>query len=230
MQQELFDFGLEGRIRQVRDRLRATFGELLYSTSRDPMSTLIKSIISSRTRDEVSLRAFNNLVQRCPTWQGMAQAAPGEIAAAIADVTHAEVKAVEVLQTLAHVAARFPDYDLAPLGDEPMEAALAWIRSLPGAGPKVAAAVMNFSTLEREAFVMDTHVLRVFRRFGLVGRKTADQKAYDLVMSVLTAWTAAQLSELHVLVKRLGQAFCHAGRRECRACPLHDGCLSATYV
>lgn len=224
MQQELFDTGLEGRIRTIRDRLRTAFGEVPYSTSRDPMSTLIKSIISSSTRDEVSLKAFNNLVRLYPFWCDMARASPADIEAAIAEVTHAGDKAVYVLQTLAHVVARFPDFDLAPLAEEPVDVALGWIGSLPGAGPKVAAAVMNFSTLERCAFVMDRHVLRVFRRLGLIGRKTSDRKANEMVMSALKDWTPPQLSALHVLVKRLGQFLCHAGRTECRDCPLHDLC------
>ncbi len=230
MQQELFNFGLEDRIRQVRDRLSQAFGETAYATSRDPISTLVKSIISSRTRDEVSLQAFNTLARIFPAWDDLAVARPADIESAIADVTHAGTKAVQVQQALAHVATRFPDYDLASLADEPMDVALAWLRSLPGAGPKVAAAVMNFSSLKRQAFVMDTHVLRVFRRFGLIGGKTSDRKAYDLVMSVLADWPAEQLSSLHILVKRLGQLFCHAGRADCRLCPLRDHCLSTARV
>lgn len=233
MQEELFgeiNAATEWRIREMRDRLKAAFGDVPFNTSRDPMSALIKSIISSRTKDEVSLRAFNNLIRLYPVWDGMRAASWRDIAAAIAEVTDAEDKARHVVLTLAHVAARFPGYDLSSLADEPADVALAWLRSLPGAGPKVAASVMNFSTLQRQALVMDRHVLRVFRRTGLVGRKTGDIPANAMIMSALRAWTALQLSDLHVLVKRLGQAFCHAGVADCRSCPLNESCVGARTV
>ncbi|MEI9906023.1 MAG: hypothetical protein WDN06_20555 [Asticcacaulis sp.] len=230
MQEELFgsfNDGMEARIRDMRDCLREAFGEVSFNASRDPMSALVKSIISSRTKDEASLRAFNNLVRLYPAWPEMRAAAAGDIAAAIHEVTDADDKAHHVLLALAHVATRFPDYDLAPLGKESMETALAWLRSLPGAGPKVAASVMNFSTLGRPALVMDRHVLRVFRRTGLVGRKTGDVAVNAMVMSALRTWTAVQVSDLHVLVKRLGQVVCHARTAECRACPLQSTCMAA---
>ncbi len=230
MQEELFasfNEAMEARIRDMRDRLRKAFGEVPFNASRDPMSALVKSIISSRTKDEASLRAFNALVRLYPVWPDMRAAAPGDIAAAIHEVTDADDKARHVLLALAHVATRFPDYDLAPLGKEPMETALAWLRSLPGAGPKVAASVMNFSTLGRPALVMDRHVLRVFRRTGLAGRSTGDVALNAMVMSGLRTWTSGQLSDLHVLVKRLGQQVCHARTAECHSCPLQSMCMTA---
>jgi endonuclease-3 len=227
MQAELFDFGLEDRVRNIRDRLSAAFGEMPYGTSRGPMGALIKSIISSRTRDEVSLRAYNNLRQLYPNWGEMVLATEAQIEAAIAEVTFADAKARQVLRTLQAIALRRPDFDLGFLADEPIEEALAWLKSLHGAGPKVAAATLNFSTLERRAFVMDTHILRVFRRLGLIGQKTDDQKAYDLVMAALQGWTPEQLSELHVLVKHLGQHICRYDRAGCRRCPANGLCEHA---
>jgi endonuclease-3 len=224
MQAELFDFGLEGRIRAIRDRLKTAFGEFEYATSREPMGALIKSIISSRTKDEVSLRAYNNLRRLYPNWGEMALATEAQIEAAISTVTFADVKARQVLRTLQAIAMRRPDFDLGFLADEPIEAALAWLKSLHGAGPKVAAATMNFSTLECRAFVMDTHVLRVFRRLGLIGQKTEDEKAYDLLMAALQGWTSAELSDLHVLVKHLGQNLCRHNVAGCRRCPVNRLC------
>lgn len=227
MQAELFDFGLEGRIRDIRDRLQAVFPEFEIETSREPMAALIKSIISSRTRDEVSLRAYNNLRRLYPNWGEMALATEAQIEAAISAVTFADVKARQVLRTLQAIAMRRPDFDLGFLAGEPIDVALAWLKSLHGAGPKVAAATLNFSTLEGRAFVMDTHVLRVFRRLGLIGQKAEDQAANDLVMAGLPAWTAAELSDLHVLVKYLGQTVCRHNVAGCRRCPVNTLCAHA---
>jgi len=85
--------------------------------------------------------------------------------------------------------------------------------------------VLNFSTLHGHAFVMDTHVLRVFRRLGLIGRKEKSAgPACDLVMPALEDWSSLELAELHVLVKSFGQDCCHAHRPACARCILRDMC------
>lgn len=227
MQGELFDFSLEGRIVAVRDRLKATFGNLSYSTTRTPVGTLVKSIISNRTKDEVSLRAYNGLVALYPDWRDMAAATPQAITAAIAEVTYPEPKARHLLETLNHIGRAHPDFDLDFLKDLPVARVLDWLQTLPGVGPKVAAATVNFSTPGQAAFVMDTHILRVFGRLGIVPKGKSLAAAYDLVMSALQAWTAPQLCELHVLVKHLGQVRCLAGSTECRICPVAALCPAA---
>ncbi len=226
MQGELFDLGLEGRIREVRDRLKRAFGDLSYSTTRAPIGALVKSIISNRTKDDVSLRAYNNLTALYPDWRDMASATPEAITAAIAEVTYPEPKARHLLETLTHVGRLHPDFNLDFLKGLPVSRVLDWLQTLPGVGPKVAAATVNFSTLGQAAFVMDTHILRVFGRLGIVPAGKSPQGAYDLVMSALQAWTAPQLCELHVLVKHLGRLCCHAGFTECGECPLGGLCPS----
>lgn len=154
----------------------------------------------------------------------MAKATTTQIEAAIAEVAFADSKANLVLLALQSIAIRHPNFDLSFLANEPVEAALAWLKKIPGAGPKVAAATLNFSTLERRAFVMDTHVLRVFRRMGLIGSRTDGQKAYDLTMAALQTWTSAQLSDLHMRVKYLGQTVCRHDVARCRSCPVGGFC------
>jgi len=128
-------------------------------------------------------------------------------------------------QTLQRIAAKHPDFDLHFLGNEPVAKALAWLERFPGVGRKVSAATLNFSTLQRPALVIDAHVLRVLQRLGLVSLKaTSAEEAYDPFMANLAAWTASDLSELHCLIKRLGQETCHAGRPDCRGCPLEAQC------
>ncbi len=227
MQGELFDLGLEGRIADVRDRLKRAFGDLAYSTTRSPIGALVKSIISNRTRDDVSLRAYNNLTALYPDWRDMASATHEAITWAIAEVTYPEPKARHLLETLNHIGRIYPDFDLGFLKDLPVARVLDWLQILPGVGPKVAAATVNFSTLGQAALVMDTHILRVFGRLDIAPAGKSPAAAYDLVMSALQTWTAPELCELHVLVKHLGQVNCHAGFMECRTCPLTSLCRLA---
>jgi endonuclease-3 len=62
------------------------------------------------------------------------------------------------------------------------------------------------------------------QRVGLVSASATIETAYDHVMPALAAWSAADLSQLHVLIKKLGQVKCHAGAPDCRQCPLASIC------
>ena len=147
--------------------------------------------------------------------------------ALIGDVTFPDVKARHLGATLRTIARHHPDFDLAFLGRLSVAEALAWLERLPGVGRKVAAATLNFSTLNMPAFVVDMHVLRVLRRYGFV-RNTADtQPAYDAAMAALSRWNAAELAELHILMKHLGQTACRPDRPRCRDCPIRRRCKAA---
>lgn len=219
-----FDFGVGDDIEWLRDLLKLRFGEPGQFLVRPPTAQLVKSMISGRTRDATSLAAFERLIRTYAGWSEIAHAAPADIEAIIADVTFADVKARHLRQTLCSIAEHQADFSLEFLGAYPVEPALEWLERLPGVGRKVSASTLNFSTLMMPAFVVDTHVLRVLQRFGLVHREADTQNAYEVIMTALCRWTARALAELHILIKHLGQNICRADRPHCRSCPLSRRC------
>lgn len=225
--QMTFSFWATEDMEWMRDRLRLCFGRPRPVRVRAPVGQLVKSLISSRTRDEVSLGAYQRLVEAYPEWSGIAQAPTADVEGIIGDVTFPDVKARHLGDALAAIAVYRPDFDLTFLGSLGVVQALAWLERLPGVGRKVSASTLNFSTLYMPAFVVDTHILRILRRFGFV-RGTADTRtAYDLTMAALPDWSADDLAELHVLIKRLGQTICCADRANCRSCPISRRCQAA---
>ncbi len=223
----LFDLGVGAKIAAMRDRLREAFGPLTYSTIRTPVGAMVKSMISCRTKDEVSLRAYNDLVARYLDWNDFITAGHIAVAKVIATVTLVEREALYVCESLRRLSLSHPDFNLDFLAKEPVGRALAWLERLPGVGRKVSAATLNFSTLQRPALVIDSHVLRVLQRLGLVAATASTEQAYDHIVPELEGWSAADLSQLHCLLKRLGQAHCHAGAPDCRTCSLTDQCKAA---
>lgn len=221
-------FGADQDIEWVRDRLRSRFGRPGAILVRTPVGQLVKSAISGRTRDEVSLAAYHRLVEAYPDWSDLARATTAEIEAVIADVTFPDVKARYVRDALRAVAACRPDFDLAFLGALGVARALEWLERLPGVGRKVSASTLNFSTLRMPAFVVDTHILRILRRFGFVRSKADIRTAYDAMMTTACDWSAADLAELHILMKHLGQTICRADHACCRDCPINQRCHAAT--
>jgi endonuclease-3 len=153
---------------QLRARLIASFGPQRDAQCLDPVSQLVNGIISSRTRDDVSLPAFVRLRCRYASWDLLGQAARSEIEEIISPVTFAERKAEHLPQALRMVVARCGSLDLDFLADWPEEMAMQWLDGLPGVGAKIAATVLNFSTLRKRVLAVDTHLLRVGERLGLL--------------------------------------------------------------
>lgn len=222
-----FDFGGGAELAWVRARLAADGPPLVECHRPAPLHQLAEAIISGRTRDAVAAAAFARLINRYPNWGQIAALPPAAVEAVIEDVSFAADKARHLTATLREIAAERPDFDLGFLAELPVSAALAWLERLPGVGRKVAAATLNFSTLRRPAFVVDSHGLRILRRFGFVGEKADLARACDFVMAAVPDWDADDLDHLHRLLKRHGQGRCKAGSVECGLCPLVRDCRAA---
>jgi endonuclease-3 len=107
----------------------------------------------------------------------------------------------------------------------PVERALIELELNRGVGRKVSAAALNFSDVYGRAFVADTHVLRVLRRFGFIGPKAKARDAYYAVMMSADGMTANDLFELHWHLKYLGQQICTYRNPQCARCPLSLSCM-----
>lgn len=91
--------------------------------------------------------------------------------------------------------------------------------SLPGVGPKTADVILN-NVFDQPTIAVDTHVLRVCRRTGMVSRDTAAQ-----VAAVLPGITPARYARhANHLLFSLGHEICLARRPECWRCPVRDIC------
>jgi endonuclease-3 len=210
---------------RLRERLIARYGRQRDEFRLDPLSQLINALISSRTKDEVSFPAFLRLRRHYKSWDQITRALPAEVQAIIHDVTHAEVKAVQLPEALRMIAARTGNLSLAFLADWPEEAALAWLEDLPGIGPRNAATVLNFSTLRRRTFSVNTHLLRVGKRLGLLPPAADYKLGRDVFMRLIPDdWNADDLYEFHWLMKLHGQRLCTNDAPPCSHCPLRDLC------
>ena len=210
----------------VRDQLaRLQRGRFRRGGGLDPISQLVKSSISSRTRDEVSQLAFERLRARFPSWDHLADARAAEVEATIARVTFADDMARHLVTALRRLRAEQGGLDLDFLKDMPVEWAMNRLQALPNVGDKVAAAVLNFSTLRRRVMVVDTHVWRAARRIGLAPAN-ADPRAVRLAImeQAPPSWTADDFFELHCLLKGLGQQLCMHDHMDCGHCPLAGFC------
>jgi endonuclease-3 len=220
-------FALDDRplLPRVRDRLQARLGSRRDGRRRDPVSQLVRSMLGSKTRDGVSRRVFRELHRRYPSWDGLGEASPRAILRIIWPVNLAEPKAGQIPQALRMIVACTGRLALDHLADLDEEAAMQWLRRLPGVGSKIAAEVLNFSTLRKRAVVVDTQLLRLGGRLGLLPLDADYDAGHEQLMRQLPdAWDAEDLAELHRLLKLLGQTICTAHTPSCGACPLGNLC------
>jgi endonuclease-3 len=184
------------------------------------MSELVLTILSQNTSDTNSGRAFMRLKHRFSNWEDLLAADPNEIVPSIQAGGLARTKAPRIKAILEEVWARLGSFDLMFLTDLPLDEAKAWLRSLPGVGPKTAACVLMFA-LGRPALPVDTHVHRVAQRLGLMPAKAGAAEAHDILEAILKP---EEVYPIHISLIKHGRRLCHAQRPLCERCPLLDGC------
>ncbi|HEY2032993.1 MAG TPA: hypothetical protein VGH02_04840 [Rhizomicrobium sp.] len=224
MQTNLFS-GQSADLRFLRDRLKIAFGRDRAGFRVSAINQFIRSFIASRTLDWQSDRAFTRLLNRYSGPEALAEAPVGEIEAALEGVQFADKKARELKDALLHIRARAGSVDLEFLAGLDVETALVWLEQIRGVGRKIAAATLNFSTLKKRAFVVDTHIIRIMRRFGFVKPNAETEDVYEAVMAAAGDMSADDLTEFHWHLKRLGQNTCKALKANCSVCPLIESCL-----
>lgn len=207
----------------VLDRLRTVYGEMYWRPHRDPVSELVLTILSQHTNDTLSGKAFARLLAAFPDWQAIADAPEAAVIDAIREGGLARQKAPRIRAVLRRIVEERGAFDLTFLADLPLEEARAWLRALPGVGPKTAACVLMFA-LGRPALPVDTHVYRVSQRLGLLGPKVSEANAHPLLEARVPS---ADVYAFHVALIKHGRHLCTARAPRCAACPLADLCPSA---
>lgn len=208
----------------VYEKLVETFGIPEWKPDGDALGGLVATVLSQHTSDVNSERAYQRLRERFSTWEAVRDAPQAEVEDAIRPGGLAAVKAARIQEILRVLSARAgggaPEAALADLGELPLDEALARLRELPGVGPKTAACVLLFS-LGKPAFPVDTHVLRVTRRLGLIGPHTTAEAAHDELAALIPPeWRHT----MHVNLIRLGRQMCYARTPACERCPLRAEC------
>jgi endonuclease-3 len=207
-------------IRAVQRRLRASQGAFVPKPALPVIDEIVATVLSQHTSDVNSERAFAQLKARFPRWEQVAAADTAEVASVIRCGGIADRKARRIQEILAAIGEREGRLDLARLAGLDDAAVEAYLRSLPGVGPKTAACVLTFA-LGRAAFPVDTHVHRVTTRLGWLPVTATADKAHQLLAPRVPPDIRY---DLHVALISHGRTVCRAQRPRCGECVLHDLC------
>ena len=196
---------------------------------REPEWVLVQGVIGARTKSEVSNAATDRLLKRYGSWEQVAEAPLEELQAELATQTYPNIAAERLKGSLTALVERRGAVDLAHLAEMETLPAMRWLEQLPGIGRKIAAGVMNASTLDRRAIVLDGHHTRILQRMGLVPPKATTDRAFEAIMPVMPEeWDGATFDEHHLLMKKLGQTWCRPASPDCATCLALSLCKTGT--
>jgi len=182
----------------------------LAETRHDPFLILISTVLSLRTKDEVTAAATERLFLLASTPEGLLKRSGEEIRRAIYPVGFYRNKARQIHEICRDLIERFSSQVPDSLED---------LLTLKGVGRKTANLVLSLG-YGKDAICVDTHVHRISNRLGLVTTKTPEQTEQAL-QNVLPRryW-----SRYNTLLVSFGQRICRPISPLCNSCPLTELC------
>ena len=221
------------KIERICDLLDAAYGKLELRPGRPPLDELILTILSQNTNRENCQAAFASLRERFPAWEDVRTADEREIADAIRPGGLEAIKAARIKAILQEIYESQGNLDLSWLASRDSREGRDYLLGFRGVGPKTAACVLLFS-LGRPVLPVDTHILRVSKRLGLIGQKVSAEEAHEILQEMLMEavsgrgrperTTEEQVFSFHINMIRHGRAVCVAGIPKCSICVLREEC------
>ena len=191
----------------------------------DPLSELVSSLLSHRTRNADSGRAFKALRARFGTWDAVRDAEVADVEDAIAAATWPEQKAPRIQHVLREITRLRGDLSLDFLARLSVPEARAWLEALPGIGPKTSAATLLFSRLRMPALPVDSHHHRVAYRLGLIPESLEVGRSHAVLEAQLPPGLSAQeVYDNHEALMLHGQRCCYHRGPACHRCVVYDLC------
>ena len=178
--------------------------------SRDPFRILVSTMISLRTKDEVTTAASRRLFALADDPASMAALETNEIAQAIYPAGFYNTKAENIRAASSIIVAEHG-------GRTPNT--LDALTGLPGVGRKTANLVLGLG-FAIPSICVDTHVHRIPNRWGVVDTTTPEKTEHAL-MEILPEryWI-----EINGLLVAFGQRVCTPQSPRCSKCPLASEC------
>lgn len=187
----------------------------------DPLDTLIQTILSQNTNDRNRDTAYQRLKNRFPNWEDVLSAKAREVISAIQPGGLAEQKARRIRELLHWIKRHEGNMNLSFLREMSSEEIKKTIGHLKGIGPKTINCLLLFG-LGREAFPVDTHVLRVGKHLGFIPEEIDAEKAHGWMAPLVPK---GKSMSLHLNLIHFGRSICKAKNPQCNICFLTKDCL-----
>jgi len=183
---------------------------LMANRGASPFEILVSTILSLRTKDEVTTEATKRIDAIANTPEKMNQLSEDEISKAIYPVGFYKRKSVQLKSIAKTIIDKYK-------GEVPDT--LEELLEFPGVGRKTANLVL-VEGFKKEGLCVDTHVHRISNRFGYVNTKTPDKTEFALRNKLPKEYW---INYNEILVA-FGQLLCRPISPYCSKCPVSKFC------
>ena len=212
---------LEAKVERIALLLERRYGIPKKERRVDPLDTLIQTILSQNTNDRNRDTAYQRLKNRFPKWEDILPAKTREVMSAIRPGGLAEQKARCIHKLLRWIKRHEGHMSLSFLKEMDSEEIKKTMGHLKGIGPKTINCLLLFG-LGREAFPVDTHILRVGKHLGFIPEEIDAEKAHEWMAPLVPKRKSLSL---HLNLIQFGRSICTAQNPQCGNCFLTKECL-----
>ena len=184
--------------------------ELHEAETGGPLSILIGTILSARTRDENTSVVVKKLFEKYKTARSLARAKVTNIEKIIKSTGFYHVKARRIIEVASIIDSKY---------DGKVPDSLEELLELPGVGRKTANCVLVYA-FEKPAIPVDTHVHRISNRIGLVKTKTPEETELELMKKIPKKYWL-EINDTFVMY---GQNICKPISPMCDVCQIRNMC------
>jgi endonuclease-3 len=211
----------KAKIKRISALLEREYGIPKRERNADLLDVLVQTILSQNTNDRNRDRAYRRLKSKFPRWGDILNGKREVLVEALRPGGLARQKAkriVDILQWLRNREGKVSLSFLKRMGEEEIRETLGGLK---GIGPKTVHCLLLFG-LGREAFPVDTHILRVGKRLGFIPQEIDAEKAHSWMGSLVPKGKALSL---HINLIRHGRLVCKPKNPKCAECFLGGVCL-----
>ncbi|TKJ42136.1 base excision DNA repair protein [candidate division LCP-89 bacterium B3_LCP] len=212
---------LQARLERITGFLEKEQSVKTWPGPSEPLDSLILTILSQNTNDNLRDRAYDNLRSRFPQWMDVHSTPVEEIAQLIRIAGLSQQKSKRIKEILEWVKEEFEGFSLKALENVDDDEALKLLTSRKGIGIKTAAVVL-MATLGRDLCPVDTHVHRIAKRLGWVLEKINAEKTFWQLRPHVPEGKGYSL---HMNLLQFGRTICSARKPLCSSCYLWADCI-----
>ena len=195
-------------LREEYKKWNAPIVTLISVQTKDPYKVLISTLLSLRTKDEVTAQASYRLFEKADTPEKMVRLSEEAIQKLIFPVGFYKTKAKTIIETsrilIDKYGSRVPD-------------SLDNLLNFKGVGRKTANLVLALG-YGQDTICVDTHVHRISNRWGAVSTKTPEETEFALMEKIPRKYW----SEINDLLVAFGQTLCRPIGPKCKECKVKD--------
>ncbi len=208
-------------VRWLSATLETEYGIPKPQSRSSPLEILIETILSQNTNDANRDAAFRRLKSSFPSWESLGKARLSRIETAIKPAGLFRQKSRSIKGLLRYLKKEHGGLDGGFICGMSSREAIEELTALKGVGIKTVSIVLMFGCDRDDIFPVDTHVLRVSKRLGLLPESTSAEKAHLILGDLVPP---GEGKALHLNMVRFGREMCRARMPMCKVCFLASRC------